>query len=139
EELWCTDEVDADGFRVWLSPDRLRTGNAELDEMIRSQYRELDCVPLRSRVTTKSSSGGRRGEESESVSVTDVLVLREEASVPSGTFDLPSGYTAITLVPDTSELPSFGTAPGADEAPAAEPEGGRRRGLGGLRDLIRNR
>lgn len=139
QELWCTDAIDASGFGVWTSPDRFRTGNAELDALIKAQYQELDCVPLRSRVTTTTSNGGRR--EAESVSEMEFVTLREEASSPAGTFDLPSGYTAVSLLPDMSELPPFGAAPGAEaeEAPSSPPEEGRRRGLGGLRDLIRNR
>lgn len=138
QELWCSDAIDADGLGVWASPDRLRTGNAELDALIKAQYQDLDCVPLRSRVTTTTSNGGRR--EAESVSETEFVTLREEASVPAGTFDLPAGYRVVSLMPDMSELPPFGAAPAAEEAPADEPEEGRRRrGLGGLRDLIRNR
>ena len=30
-EIWCTDQLSAAGFRVWLRPDRMRTGNEELD------------------------------------------------------------------------------------------------------------
>lgn len=149
QEIWCADaDTDlAGGFRVWLSPDRFRTGNAEIDELIKAQYQDLSCLPLRSRATTAMTGDG---PDTTSVTVTEVVALREEPSVPAGTFELPSGYTAVSLLPEMPELPAGGIpglgAPPSDAADAAdaaedeEPaEEGRRRGLGGLRDLIRNR
>src|SRR5690606_27473677 len=45
-DVYCTDELDEAGFRVWLRPDRFRTGNEDMDRMIGQQF-EMDCLPLR--------------------------------------------------------------------------------------------
>ena len=34
QEFWSTDQLDADGFKVWLRPDRTQTGNPEFDELL---------------------------------------------------------------------------------------------------------
>jgi hypothetical protein len=118
-EFWCTDEIDADGFSAWLRPDRFRTGNTEIDTMIRQQYATIDCLPLRSNVVATTTGG--RGRSNTSTTLTEVTALREE-SVPAATFEVPAGYTATTLVPNIPPQDS----PGA-EPPAADDDEGRRR------------
>src|SRR5690606_2678508 len=90
QEFWCTRALEDAGFKVWLSPDRYRTGSAELDKIVSTQYRELDCLPLRSRIASVTTGDG---PEARTVVTTEVTALREE-SAPAGTFELPSGFTA---------------------------------------------
>jgi hypothetical protein len=134
QELWCAAGLQDAGFKVWLRPDRYRTGNEELDNIIRLQYQDLDCLPLRSRMT--SVTKGDNQPESRTVTSTEVTVLREE-SAPAGTFDLPAGFTAKELMPDMSQMPGAlgGAAPEAGGAESAPPEGRRPR----LRDLLPGR
>ena len=130
-EFWCTDEIDMAGFRAWLRPDRFRTGNEEMDEMISQQYAQIDCLPLRTITTTMMASGGRGGSDSTSNSTTEVTELREE-EIPGSTFELPADYTQTTLLPDLSSLTS--TNPEADDEDAEAENEGRRRPR--LRDLF---
>lgn len=130
-EFWCTDEIDMAGFRAWLRPDRFRTGNEEIDEMISQQYGQIDCLPLRTNTTTMMSSGGGGGSDSSSTSSTEVTELREE-EIASSTFELPTDYTQTTLIPDLSSL--TGASPAADDdGTGAENEG---RQMPRLRDLF---
>jgi hypothetical protein len=135
QEFWCTDEIAAEGFKVWLSPDRYRTGNAQLDEGMRLQFQQLDCLPLRSRVASVMKP--ERGDETRSMTTTEVTALREE-DAPAGSFELPSDFTATELLPQMSEMPAMPDTPpaagGGDSAPAEE---GRR--MPRLRDLIPGR
>jgi len=133
QEIWCTDDFDADaeGFRVWLSPDRLRTGNPELDELIESQYQGLDCLPLRMRTT--STTTGERGREQTTSSTMEVTVLREESSIGASAFELPAGFAAVPLLP---ELPADFAAPGQAE-PSTEDESAEERPRLRMRDLLR--
>lgn len=133
QEMWCTDEIDAPGFRVWLSPDRFRTGNAELDEFVQAQYQDLDCLPLRSRTTTTMT--GERGRDQTTVAVTEVTVLREEASIPASTFELPAGYTSQPFLPEGIEMPADAGA-GAQSSEATESAEEERPRLR-LRDFLR--
>lgn len=136
-ELWCARGLQDAGFKAWLRPDRYRTGNEELDRIIRLQYQDLDCLPLRSRMT--SVMKGDNQPESRTVATTEVTVLREETA-PAGTFDLPSGYTAKELLPDMSQLGgAFGgdaAAPSSGGGESAPPAEGRRPRL---RDLLPGR
>jgi hypothetical protein len=116
QELWCAGELQDAGFKVWLSPDRFRTGNEELDKVIRLQYQDLDCLPLRSRQT--SVTKGDDQPETRTVMTTEVTTLREE-SAPAGTFDLPSDFTATELIP---QMPGMPPMSGASDAGAAEEE-----------------
>jgi hypothetical protein len=106
-EFWCTDALDSAGFRVWLRPDKFQTGNSELDQMITQQYETVDCLPLRNRMVSKTTSG--RGRESTTNSLTEVTQIREEA-IPASTFEIPADYEMTSLAdimptgaPPTSE------------------------------------
>jgi hypothetical protein len=125
-EFWCTNDIDADGFSAWLRPDRFRTGNADIDNLIQQQYAEVDCLPLRSHVV--STSAGERGRANTTTVMTEVTVLREE-SIPAATFEVPTGYTTTTLIPDFTQPGSTSAEPAAGEGG----EGGRRPRL---RDLL---
>jgi hypothetical protein len=126
QDFYCTDAIDASGFSVWLRPDRFRTGNESTDEMIRQQFADIDCVPLRTRTVTTMT--GERGRDSTVTSTTEVTALREEPP-PAGTFVLPDGYERVSLLP---EIPIDQIAPQQGEAEQSESEGRRPR----LRDLF---
>ncbi|HMB72242.1 MAG TPA: hypothetical protein VKQ06_01625 [Gammaproteobacteria bacterium] len=113
-EVWCTDELSAAGFRVWLRPDRMRTGNAELDELMAAPEELTDCMPLRA-VTTSSTQG-----QGESSSETVVTLLREEPGFEAGLFELPAGYTQTSL---TDQLPGGFELPEGVELPEGFPFG----------------
>jgi hypothetical protein len=125
-EFWCTNDIDADGFSAWLRPDRFRTGNADIDNMIRQQYATVDCLPLRTRMV--STSSGERGGANTTTAVTEVTALREE-SIPAATFALPAGFTTTSLAPDLTQLGN----PGAEPPAGNGSDGGRRPRL---RDLL---
>jgi len=122
-EFHCTDALDAEGFAVWLRPDRFRTGNEDIDKLIEQQFATVDCLPLRNRSVTTMTSG--RGNASTSTTTTEVTTLREDTA-PEGAFVLPAGYTETSLIPDLSAI--------SEAQPEEEAEGPRRRPR--LRDLI---
>ena len=103
-DVWCTDEVSSSGFNLWLRPDRMRTGNEELDALISQQMQMPDCMPLRVvSITTVDGQGG------ESRSETVVTTMREEPAFDAETFALPADYTETTLmdqIPEDVELPA---------------------------------
>lgn len=122
-EVWCTDEIDAEGFRVWLQPNRFRTGNADFDGLIEQLYQGIDCLPLRTVASTTNTGSGR---DTTSTSETLVTTLREEA-VDVAVFDLPADFTEVSFLPQIT-IPPQGDA-GSDDS------GGRERPR--LRDLLR--
>lgn len=120
-ELLCTDAIDAQGFTVWLRPDRFRTGNEDMDRLIEQQF-DFDCVPLWNRAV--STVAGGFGGDSTMTTTTEVTTLREE-DAPAGTFDLPADYENVPFMPDMPEAGDFELPP--------QDDGGRRPRL---RDLI---
>jgi hypothetical protein len=133
QHVWCADGLQADGFGIWLRPDRFRTGNDELDQMIVQEYGAMDCVPLRTRTITTVSE--QRGRPTTTESEMEVTELRAEA-IPASTFELPADYENVPLLaglPD--DLREIMEQSGAfeSEAPASDDSGRRPR----LRDLLR--
>ena len=93
-QAWCSDDFDAGGLRVWLRPDRFRTGNEEFDQLIRQQYETMDCMPLRNEIVTTTSGSG---ETTVTITKTEVVVIREE-SVAASVFELPADYEQVSLM-----------------------------------------
>lgn len=93
-QVWCSDDFDAGGLRVWLRPDRFRTGNDELDQMIRQQYEAMDCLPLRNEIVTTMSGNG---DTTVTTTKTEVVQIREE-DVAASVFELPTGYEEVSLM-----------------------------------------
>jgi len=93
-QVWCSDDFNANGLGVWLRPDRFRTGNEDFDELIRQQYETIQCLPLRNEVVTTTSGSG---EESVTTSTTEVIEIREE-SIPAAVFELPADYERVSLM-----------------------------------------
>ena len=93
-QAWCSDDFDAGGLRVWLRPDRFRTGNEEFDQLIRQQYETMDCMPLRNEIVTTTSGSG---DTTVTTTKTEVVVIREE-SVAASVFELPADYEQVSLM-----------------------------------------
>jgi hypothetical protein len=96
QEFWSTSRIDASGFRVWLRPDRARTGNDEFDELLSAEMTRIEGFPLKTVTTTKMTTG--KGKTQTSVSTTQVTTLRQE-SIPADTFELPAGYEERPFLP----------------------------------------
>jgi len=93
-QAWCSDDFDAGGLRVWLRPDRFRTGNDEFDQLIRQQYETMDCLPLRNEIVTTTSGSG---DTTVTTTKTEVVEIREEP-VAASVFELPAGYEQVSLM-----------------------------------------
>lgn len=89
QDFWSTDQLGAEGFKVWLRPDRTRTGNSGLDELLTSELATVPGFPLK--MVTKSTMTTGKGKQQSSTSTMEVTTLRAE-SVPATTFELPAGY-----------------------------------------------
>jgi hypothetical protein len=96
QDFWATDQLAAEGFKVWLRPDRTRTGNSGLDELLTSELGKVQGFPLK--MVTKSTMTTGKGKQQNSTSTMEVTTLRLE-SVPATTFDLPAGYEERPFLP----------------------------------------
>lgn len=122
-DFWCSNELNAEGLRVWLRPDKFRTGNQDFDQLIGQDFANMDCLPLRSRTITKMTN---KNKEMVTTSTTEVTVLRRE-TVPATVFAIPSDYALQSFIPNIEGMP---------QSPQGESGDGMGRGLGGLRGLF---
>lgn len=97
QEFWVTKSLDAEGFRVWLRPDRVRTGNEEFDELLAAEMTKVEGFPLKTIIKTKMTTG--KGKTQNSISTTEVTTLRPESSIPAATFELDPSYTEKPFLP----------------------------------------
>ncbi|HEX2465963.1 MAG TPA: DUF4412 domain-containing protein [Thermoanaerobaculia bacterium] len=96
QDFWSTDALAAEGFKVWLRPDRTRTGNSGLDELLSAEMAKAQGFPLK--MVTKSTMTTGKGKQQKSTSTMEVTTLRPE-SVAATTFDLPAGYEERPFLP----------------------------------------
>jgi hypothetical protein len=96
QDFWSTDRLDAAGFKVWLRPDRSKTGSKEFDELLSTEMVKVEGFPLKTVTKSKMTTG--KGKQQNATSTTEVTTLREE-SVPATTFELPAGYEERPFLP----------------------------------------
>jgi len=123
QEFWTTDDLDAQGFKVWLRPDRSKTGNKEFDELLSAEMARVEGFPLKSVTRSKMTTG--KGKEQNSITTMEVTTLRGE-SIDSSLFELPEGY---------EERPFLPGMPPATEGQATA-EDGEEEGGGPLKGLF---
>jgi len=100
QDMWCTDDLAAKGFYVWLRPDKFRTGNEEFDKLIKNEMGKVKGFPLKTTTATKMT--GKKGKEMTMVSTMEVTALREEA-VPSSIYVIPEDFTETSMMADMPE------------------------------------
>ena len=96
QDFWSTTALDAQGFKVWLRPDRTRTGDPELDQMLTGELSKVEGFPLKSVIKSTLTTG--KGKEQKSVMTMEVTTLRQE-SVPASMFEMPQGYEERPFLP----------------------------------------
>jgi hypothetical protein len=96
QEFWSTTALDAEGFGVWLRPDRNQTGSQQIDQILGGEMAKVEGFPLKT--VTHSTMTTGKGKQQKATSTTEVTVLREE-SVPASTFELPEGYQERPFLP----------------------------------------
>jgi hypothetical protein len=96
QDFWSTDQLAAEGFKVWLRPDRTRTGNEGLDEMLSGEMSKVQGFPLK--MVTKSTLTTGKGKQQNSTSTMQVTTLRPE-SVEASVFELPAGFEERPFLP----------------------------------------
>jgi uncharacterized protein DUF4412 len=96
QEFWSTTQLDAEGFKVWLRPDRTKTGSKEFDELLSAEMAKVEGFPLKTIIKSRMTTG--KGKTQSATSTTEVTTLREE-SIPASSFELPAGYEERPFLP----------------------------------------
>ncbi|HVR29176.1 MAG TPA: hypothetical protein VMS86_06525, partial [Thermoanaerobaculia bacterium] len=57
QDFWVTDRLNDEGFKVWLRPDRMKTGSKQFDELLTSDLGRINGFPLKSVTHTTMTTG----------------------------------------------------------------------------------
>ena len=95
QDFWSTDQLGAEGFKVWLRPDRTRTGNSGLDELLTSEM---------ATVRASRSRGDQVHDDDRQGQAAEVEFDHGGHHLAPGigaraTFDLPAGLRGAALPP----------------------------------------
>jgi hypothetical protein len=116
QDIWTSDRLQDRALGVWLRSEPPRTGNADLDKLITSQYK-IQGFPLKM-VTVTTTTPQKKGQQpTVTRSTMEVTQLDTSATVPDSRFEIPAGYQETQMVPTGG---------------AAQGEEGEQGGLGGL-------
>jgi hypothetical protein len=97
EDLWVTTALDAPALGAWLRKDPPKTGDENLDKMMRLEMGKVSGFPLK-RVTT-STSTDKEGKRQVTKTTMEVTELDRSATAPPGSFQVPAGYEEQPLFP----------------------------------------
>ena len=116
EDIWsCPDLKDA-GLTAWMNQQGLKTGNEQLDKLVKAELEKVKGFPLKRVVatTTKESSG-----EPKVMKMTTEVVTIKKASPEAGLFELPAGYQEDPMFSPKDDTSSSGGKNGQPKAGSA--------------------
>jgi hypothetical protein len=116
KEIWYTTAVSDAGMGVWLRREPPSTGT-DLDVLIGLEMEKLEGgFPLET--TETSVMTGKKGRQTTTVTRMRVEELQQGASFPAGTWEIPSDYTPVEM------MPVGALAAGSEEQGEQEEKGG---------------
>lgn len=94
EEIWATPKLVDAALAIWLRKTPPKTGNEDLDGLIRAEMGKVQGFPLKRRtVTTNTDEKGKVETSTVTMEVTDLQM----APVPDSTFEIPQGYKETSM------------------------------------------
>jgi hypothetical protein len=113
EEIWAAPKLVDAALGIWLRKTPPKTGNEDLDGLIRAEMGKVQGFPLkRTTVTTNTDEKGKVETNKVSMEVTELQMV----PVPDSTFEIPQGYKETSMT---------GTEEGSEESnPLAKKTGG---------------
>ncbi|HKI86588.1 MAG TPA: hypothetical protein VKA53_07570 [Thermoanaerobaculia bacterium] len=101
QDLWTTKAVSMPALGVWLRKTPPKTGDEQIDKLVKSQMHQIEGVPLKT--ITHTVTREQNGKQTESDASTVVTEFSEHASAPSGGFKIPSGYSETSMSPQMQQ------------------------------------
>lgn len=119
EEMWATPKITDMGMDAWKKNQSMRTGNPQLDSLIKAEMEKVKGFPLKRITVTKSE--GSRGKN-ETTSLWEVKKI-SETSVSDKVFQIPSDYKEEAMM---RSLPDESERGNKDESSSSDDESDRR-------------
>jgi hypothetical protein len=94
EEIWAAPKLVDAALAIWLRKTPPKTGNEDLDGLIRAEMGKVQGFPLkRKTVTTSTDEKGKVETSTVTMEVTELQM----APVPDSTFEIPQGYKETSM------------------------------------------
>jgi hypothetical protein len=124
EDVWATTKIKDLGMSSWLKKQQRKTGNAQIDALIKQQMEKTEGVPLK--MITTSTSTDSRGKSQVSKSTMEVTEIKE-TSIPAAVFEIPAGFEELKMeMPAEEEGQGDGAKPAMPAIPFNKIFGGKR-------------
>jgi hypothetical protein len=112
EEIWSTPAITDSGMGAWLRKSPPKSGNEQLDKVIRAEMNKIVGFPLKHiMINSTTDANGKAQTHKMTMEVTDL----KRVAVPASTFALPADYTEQKLeMPEESsdgEKPAMAIPP----------------------------
>jgi hypothetical protein len=96
EDIWAAPKLAEAALGIWLRKTPPKTGNEELDNMMRAEMGKIQGFPLKIRtVSTQTDEKGKTETTTTQMEVTEL----EMQSVPASTFEVPADYKETSMTP----------------------------------------
>ena len=94
EDVWSCQELNDAGLSAWMNQQGTKSGNEQLDKLIKSEMDKIKGFPLKRIVatTTKESNG-----KTQVMKMTTEVTAIKKASPDSALFELPAGYKETSM------------------------------------------
>lgn len=101
EEVWATSAITDSGMGAWLRKSPPKSGNEQLDKMIRAEMNKIVGFPLKQiMVNSTTDANGKTKSHTMTMEVTEL----KKMNVPASAFALPAEYTEQKLeMPEVTE------------------------------------
>ncbi|HLE60141.1 MAG TPA: DUF4412 domain-containing protein [Thermoanaerobaculaceae bacterium] len=117
EDIWAAPKLIDAALGIWLRKTPPKTGNEDLDGLIKAEMGKVQGFPLkRKTVTTNTDEKGKVETNTVTMEVTELQMV----PVPDSTFEIPQGYKETSLM-------GTGEGEGSDESnPLLKMMGGKK-------------
>lgn len=94
EEIWAATKLADAALGIWLRKAPPKTGNEDMDKLIKAEMGKVQGFPLkRKTVTTSTDEKGKKEVTTITIEVTELQMV----PVPDSTFEIPSDYKETSL------------------------------------------
>jgi hypothetical protein len=95
EEIWAAPKLVEAALGIWLRKAPPKTGNEQLDALVKAEMGKVQGFPLkRKTVTTSTDEKGKVETNTVTMEVSELQVM----AVPNSTFEIPSDYKETSLL-----------------------------------------
>jgi hypothetical protein len=89
DEIWLTKKLRDSGLQIWTQQRTIKTGNENIDKIIKAETKRLDGIPLK---ITSVTTTRENNDEPEVTTVTHEITSLKKAGISAEVFEIPADY-----------------------------------------------